>query len=175
MNPSPWINFVLYAVSGHTDIADKIFQDYESDVRLFSKLLRKSLGVPYVEMYRGLLLDEHEICDGKLKSHEAMNFISWSAKMSVAQNFANPNHFLSSFLKSRKPNSQGYLSISDTNQHEVFFVYEWRLGLKFLGLDLVVAAQDHPDIDEQAFAHCLFEQHEIITCQPDYLEVSLVT
>ena len=161
MNHNAWINWTLYVVTGHLQIADHIFREMGDDVRNSARMFRAAHPVNRT-IYRGMVLDDDEIKGNgtyvELDPLDKIESVSWSCEESVARRFADPKDELSVFLSYKKKRPIGLLAEAHSSDFEVLFFYEWAMHF-----DLNRAAQMHPDIDENAFIHCLQTQYEVIT------------
>lgn len=167
-----YINFVLYAVLGRMAESDALMRLYGDGVRRVAARLRTQRAVPKRPLYRGVLLGLGDVIDGQLKPDPRLRFISWTEDLDVACWFADPDSVMSAFMRSFRPNTQGFIVSADQPPAPVLFYYEWARGFDLAGrrVDLAKLALPHPDMGEEGYSQirwALDTQREVITENTD--------
>src|SRR5579884_515040 len=149
-----YVNWALYAILGRMGEADGIMQEYGSDIREVVRQLQRRHAPMMRTIYRGVLVEPEELVDGKLPPDPRLTFVSFSEDRDVACWFADPESFVSGFVKQQRPRVQGFVIEHKPKLEDILFHYSW--GLAFPLPDgrkepLSVFAQMHPDIDVRQF------------------------
>jgi len=163
-----WVNFVLYAVTGHLAQADALVAQHGGDVLRVSRWMMGQRPVAIGVLYRGVLIEPGKLDRGWLEHEEERRFLSYSEDKSVACWFADPASIISETVVEKYPASQGYLIKGRVPTSKVLWHHDWmQVEVPGAGvLPLAMAAALHPDIDEGQFIWNAATQREVITQPP---------
>ena len=155
--PSPtdwnvWITWVLYAVTGNLAAADSIMVQHGDSVRRVAKALSKLMPVPQRTLWRGLLLEAHEVVDGYVQPRVEHQFLSFSEDRDVACWFADRQSVMSGVVAQLRPQTTGWLTELKPPHKDVLFHWSWAPRFPVAGQvgPLWALARMHPDLSRVA-------------------------
>lgn len=143
MNRKHYMNFILNALAGRNP--DGYFKKHEMEIMSYLEILQREFPIPTETIYRGILLDPNR--DLVLKPIPYITFISFSSELQVAKNFADMLHPMSTFVRMKNPEYEGYLIEHTPEPSEILFHYSWAGPLRVEeifranGMESVIADQ----------------------------------
>ena len=120
-------NFMANALSGRMRHADNLYHQYQESIDLMAKELRKRYG-PNISspVYRGILLDDHEVHNGEVSGDFGVTFVSFTEDKDIAIGFADTENDMSSFVVALHPTKKGYLITKPNYDFDLLlFHYSW--------------------------------------------------
>jgi hypothetical protein len=120
-----YANWVLHAVLGRLSEADGLMKQYGKPIRSMAKKLVKHLGVPKRPIYRGMVLDPGQAAGGELTADPEYTFVSWSEDKDVACWFADRDSTMSGFVRTLRPQIEGWIAESWPDPKRVLFHWSW--------------------------------------------------
>ena len=120
-----YLSWVCYAVVGQTERSDAILSEHASLVLRGAAAQREAFPVEPKRLYRGILLEDHEVVRGMVAADERLRNVSYSEDLEVAQYFADPETIISGLVTSRKLNVKGYIIERQVTQDRVLFHHSW--------------------------------------------------
>jgi hypothetical protein len=132
-----YLGFLHTAILPLTSKAgDMIYGQYSDDIEYAAQCLREGLGYTPVLLYRGILVDRHDIdSQGCLVPIPHIRYLSFSERREVAEYFADPDSPMSGLLIRHRPLARGYLIQYTPAADEVLFSWRWveALNLNAIG------------------------------------------
>lgn len=105
--------------------ADRHYEEHAERINHVAAGLRSRFGVPNDVLYRGILVADEYVVDGRLRPADHCRYLSFSTDISVAEEFADINSGMSEFLKFQNPFQQGYLITHQPDPGEVLYHHAW--------------------------------------------------
>jgi hypothetical protein len=159
MNPSAYINWILYAIYGLMAEADAVACDHAGAITKIAATLRRRHPIPTRTLYRGVLLDGADT----LRTEPNLSFLSWSEDPDVARWFGSPDSYISQPFRERYPQVRGFALRLARPTTPVLWHHSWRNAF---GMPLERLALAHPLLGYEAcrqIAWSLDTQAEVIT------------
>jgi hypothetical protein len=160
-----YVNWALYAILGRMAEADGIMEEYGPDIYEVVRHFQRRRAPTIRPLYRGVLVEAEHVVDGKLLPDDRVTFVSFSEERDVACWFADPESFVSGFVKQQRPRVQGFVIEHRPKLEDILFHYSWGLAFPLPDgrkVSLTIFAQMHPDIDIRQFDWNLRTQKEVI-------------
>ena len=160
MNPSVYINWILYSVYGLMAEADELRRRYRRDIDAVADELQHRHPVKACPLYRGVLLDG---AAPALRPEPNLTFLSWSTDRDVARWFGSPSSYISAPFREYAPEARGYLLTLPRAKTRVLWHHSWR---RAFGVSLESLTLAHPLLGAEAYRQVkwsLDTQHEVIT------------
>jgi hypothetical protein len=161
MNPSIYINWILYSVYGLMAEADALRRQYGDEVDAVADELQRRCPVTPRPLYRGVLLDG---AAPVLRPEPNLTFLSWSEDRDVARWFGSTDSYISGPFATHYPEARGYVLELPHATTRVLWHHSWRDVLPLERLALM-----HPLIGRDGarqVAWSLDTQREVITVPP---------
>jgi hypothetical protein len=175
-----YVSWVVLAIMGRLQEADTLMVHHGAAVRRFAGTLRKHFRQPLKPLYRGLLLEPHEVQNGLVPAQQpGAESVSFSEDRDVACYFADPSSIMSEAVKAHRPGVEGYIAEYTPRRDEVLWHYKWN-PLPFKGgrlFDVRMAARQHPATyhDPAQFDYVFDTQKEVILLPPPRGTMLVVT
>lgn len=119
-------NFVLNALKGAMKESDHFYRQYKNDIDLIAGALVKKYG-PHQggKIYRGIILADNEIINGKVQHAPELTFVSFSEDKNIAIAFGDIENPMSDFVIHLYPNKKGYLITAEFRPEQLLFHHSW--------------------------------------------------
>ena len=120
-------------------------------------------------LYRGVLVEPHQLDRHWLPHDEKLKFVSYSQELEVACWYADPASIISGDVVARRPAVRGYIIAGKGNRDRLLWHHDWlAVDLPDGGqrLSLPGAAEVHPEIDAAQFTWNARTQSEVIEAAP---------
>jgi len=136
-----YLNFICNALSGNLKGADIYYRQHKDLIQSSAQKVASHFPVSLEPIYRGVLLEPELTNTGILVADTYRQFLSFSAKRSIAEVFADKEHDMAFMIRIHCPNCQGFLIEHTPTCEEILFHYSWSepLGLeRYLGTEIHV-------------------------------------
>lgn len=143
-----YFNFILNALTGHNP--DDFFRQNEQAIRYYARALREASRLQACQVYRGLLLESHEIKEMRVQPMDHITFLSFSESREIAECFADIEHPMAIFVRRQRPTVEGYVIEHLAQPDEIIFHWQWAKPLLL-----------HRYVDTKV----IFEQKEVMLFQ----------
>jgi hypothetical protein len=121
-----YVNFIARAIIPVEQDADVFYRAHASAIEDAAAMLRGRFGVPAAPLWRGILLDPGAIgADMSLAPIGHITYLSFSEERTIAEEFANPQAWISALVRLQKPHVRGYLIKYEPSSQEVLFSHHW--------------------------------------------------
>jgi len=121
--PIYW-NFIFNLLIGKNP--DHYYRQNSKKIDLISQFLSGKFPKQIKPLYRGILLNPHEVINKKIKGISKITYVSFSEDKQIALAFADTKNDISRFAMQTNPKQKGYLiTKSSYNPSELIFHYEW--------------------------------------------------
>jgi hypothetical protein len=117
-------NFVLNAISGKNP--DAYYRQYQQQIDSMALALVTKYG-PNIGgiAYRGIILDDTDVHNGKVNHDSNITYTSFSEDKSIAIAFADTDNPMWEFGKQRYPDKKGYLITDKWKPQDLIFHHKW--------------------------------------------------
>lgn len=128
-----YLTFVASALLGANPTkVDQLYKKYESEILETAESLRKQFDYKPTKLYRGILLEDEQVFDGKVLPIDHIKYLSFTEDRAVAKDFADPDSLMSAVVVAMRPSVKGYIIEHVPNQDEVLFHWSWFYELPLL-------------------------------------------
>lgn len=133
-----YVTWAMNAVLGRMAEADGLLEQYPNEIYAASREMSRAFPPDIKKLYRGVLMEPELVASGLLPHDPLLKFVSFSEDLSVACWFADPQSFVSGFVRKQRPKTEGYI-IEHTPKHrgEMLFHYSWANRLVMPGGSVV--------------------------------------
>lgn len=121
-----YLNFLVRAIIPVNQDADAFYRVHAGAIEDAAAMLRDRFGVPSGTLWRGILLDSSDVgTDGLLYPMPTITYLSFSENRAIAEEFANPQSWISTLVRLQRPSVHGYLIEHRADASEVLFSHHW--------------------------------------------------
>lgn len=123
-----WVEMAL--TGGRPDLTDEYFKENQRAIRSMATALYQYHGYSPKVVYRGILLDPHDLKFNRLQPLPYIKYLSFSEEKGVAEEFADTKSVMSEHLMARRPTHRGYLIEHLPEPTEVIYHYKWGIEMR---------------------------------------------
>jgi len=128
--PIYW-NFIFNLLIGKNP--DHYYRQNNTKIDLISQFLSGKFPKQIKPLYRGILLNPHEVINKKIKGIARITYVSFSEDKQIALAFADTKNDISRYAMQANPNQKGYLITKNSYaSSELMFHYEWLFDTRLI-------------------------------------------
>jgi len=126
-----YYQFIISALLGdNPSKTDVFFKKYKDNILSIANMLKSKLPLPQSLLYRGIILEDKNIINNKLKPLSYITYLSFTENLKIAENFADINSWMACTIMNKRPESKGYIIEYKPIKEEILFYWKWYEILK---------------------------------------------
>ena len=163
-----YLTWLIAAIMGRLQEADGIASQHGASIYRVAAALQKSNRQPLRRLYRGILLEPHEIkVGGVVDPQMGVQSVSFTEDRDVACYFGLPDTIMSGFVKQQRPLVEGYLAEHMPQRSEILWHYRWNpITVKNRSIDVRTAARSHPLVADPFQFDFVFDTQKEVIVKP---------
>jgi hypothetical protein len=120
-----YLSWVYLALLGRTANSDQIYSNVGESIDRVSRWLMAELPTKVKTLYRGILVEDKYVKEGRLIPMEKLKSLSFSENLREALIFADPMSEMSQIVMAARPECKGYIIQYIPEETEILYHYSW--------------------------------------------------